>query len=239
MKKILAFFILTLIASKSVAQVSDGIYSLPSLPGWYAVQISNGDLRRFYTFSLTGEWYGYEGSQVEDKSVLALTGTGLLSEGIELTQSPIGFVSKTTYCLPVDHEACNEADLTEEITGRRELMATGSLKAVYKLQWGADMVVYESGGIAVVLLFEKEEGDDPWSHITASTMTFSDELRLSNLDIVAESDDEDATGLMFDLVISDLNNPQISFDNITCSVADSETCDFLKETYLTQVIRTL
>ena len=63
-------------ASKSAAQVSDGIYSIPSIPGWYAVHISNGDLRRFYTFSVTGNWYKYEGSQTGNKSVLAITEIG-------------------------------------------------------------------------------------------------------------------------------------------------------------------
>jgi hypothetical protein len=238
MKKLLVFLAVSFMASKSFAQVSDGVYSLPSIPGWYAVHISNGDLRRFYTFSVTGDWYKYEGSQSGNKSVLAITGTEI-NEGIELTQSPVGFVSKTTYCLPADHEACIETDLSEELTGMSALLATGSLKAVYKLQWGGELVLYESNGIAVVLLFEKEAGDDPYSHIGAYTMTISEELRLSNLDIVVESDTEYSTGLVFDLVITDLENPQISFDNITCTIADTETCDFLKKTYFTQVIRTL
>jgi hypothetical protein len=238
MKKLLVFLAVSFMASKSFAQVSDCVYSLPSIPGWYAVHISNGDLRRFYTFSVTGDWYKYEGSQSGNKSVLAITGTEI-NEGIELTQSPVGFVSKTTYCLPADHEACIETDLSEELTGMSALLATGSLKAVYKLQWGGELVLYESNGIAVVLLFEKEAGDDPYSHIGAYTMTISEELRLSNLDIVVESDTEDSTGLVFDLVITDLENPQISFDNITCTIADTETCDFLKKTYFTQVIRTL
>ncbi|MDC1268309.1 hypothetical protein N8Z76_01095 [Gammaproteobacteria bacterium] len=238
MKKLLVFLAVSFMASKSFAQVSDGVYSLPSIPGWYAVHISNGDLRRFYTFSVTGDWYKYEGSQSGNKSVLAITGTEI-NEGIELTQSPVGFVSKTTYCLPADHEACIETDLSEELTGMSALLATGSLKAVYKLQWGGELVLYESNEIAVVLLFEKEAGDDPYSHIGAYTMTISEELRLSNLDIVVESDTEDSTGLVFDLVITDLENPQISFDNITCTIADTETCDFLKKTYFTQVIRTL
>ena len=60
-------------------------------------------------------------------------------------------------------------------------------------------------------------------------MTISDELRLSNLEVVVKSDTEDYTGLVFDLVIADSENPQISFDNITCSIADTETCDFLQE----------
>ena len=119
------------------------------------------------------------------------------------------------------------------------LLATGSLKAVYKLQWGGEMVIYEHNGIAVVLLFEKGEGDDPYSHIGAYTMAISDDLRLSNLEVVVESDTEDETGLMFDLVITDSENPQISFDNITCSIADTETCDFFRRIYLSQVIRTL
>ena len=101
------------------------------------------------------------------------------------------------------------------------------------------MVIYEHNGIAVALIFEKGEGDDPYSHIGAYTMAISDDLRLSNLEVVVESDTEDETGLMFDLVITDSENPQISFDNITCSIADTETCDFLKKTYLSQVIRTL
>ena len=238
MKKLLAFLAVPFLASKSFAQVSDGIYSLPSIPGWYAVHISNGDLRRFYTFSVSGDWYKYEGSQAGDKSVLAITGAEIY-EGIELTQSPVGFVSRTTYCLPAEHEACAEVDLSEELTGMSALMSTSSLKATYKLQWGAELILYESDGIAVVLLFEKEAGDDPYSHISAYTMTISDELRLSNLDIVVESDTEDNTGLVFDLVITDSDNPQISFDNITCTIADAETCDFLKKTYLSQVIRTL
>ena len=238
MKKLLVFLAVSFMASKSFAQVQDGIYSLPSIPGWYAVHISNGDLRRFYTFSVTGDWYKYEGSQSGNKSVLAITGTEI-NEGIELTQSPVGFVSKTSYCLPAEHEACAELDLSEETTGMNALMATSSLKATYKLQWGAELVLYESSGIAVALLFEKEAGDDPYSHIGAYTMTISDELRLSNLDIVVESNTEDSTGLVFDLVITDSENPQISFDNITCTIADTETCDFLKKTYLSQVIRTL
>ena len=238
MKKLLVFLAVSFMASKSFAQVSDGVYSLPSIPGWYAVHISNGDLRRFYTFSVTGDWYKYEGSQSGNKSVLAITGTEI-NEGIELTQSPVGFVSKTTYCLPADHEACIETDLSEELTGMSALLATSSLKAVYKLQWGGELVLYESNGIAVVLLFEKEAGDDPYSHIGAYTMTISEELRLSNLDIVVESDTEDSTGLVFDLVITDLENPQISFAGITCTIADTETCDFYKKTFLSQVIRTL
>lgn len=238
MKKLLVFLAISFMASKSSAQVSDGIYSLPSIPGWYAVHISNGDLRRFYTFSVTGNWSKYEGSQTENKSVLAITGTEI-NEGIELTQSPVGFVSKTSYCLPADHEACIETDLSEELMGMSALLATDSLKAVYKLQWGGELVVYESNGIAVVLIFEKGTADDPYSHIGAYTMTISEELRLSNLEIVVESNTEDSTGLVFDLVITDSENPQISFDNITCTIADTETCDFFKKTYLSQVIRTL
>jgi len=238
MKKLLVFLAVSFMASKSFAQVSDGIYSLPSMPGWYAVHISNGDLRRFYTFSVTGDWYKYEGSQSGNKSVLAITDTEI-NEGIELTQSPIGFVSRTTYCFTTDNEVCINTDLSEELTGMSALLATGSLKAVYKLQFGAELVIYEHNGIAVALLFEKKEGDDPWSAIGAYTMTISDDLRLSNLDIVVKSDTEDTTGLVFDLVITDSENPQISFDNITCTIADTETCDFLKKTYLSQVIRTL
>ena len=238
MKRFFIVLAISFMASKSAAQVSDGIYSIPSIPGWYAVHISNGDLRRFYTFSVTGNWYKYEGSQTGNNSVLAITGTEI-NKGIELSQSLVGFVWKTTYCLPADHEACIETDLSEELTGMSALLATGSLKAVYKLQWGGEMVIYEHNGIAVVLLFEKGEGDDPYSHIGAYTMTISDDLRLSNLEVVVESDTEDETGLMFDLVITDSENPQISFDNITCSIADTETCDFLKKTYLSQVIRTL
>ena len=238
MKKLLVFLAVSFMASKSFAQVSDGIYSLPSMPGWYAVHISNGDLRRFYTFSVTGDWYKYEGSQSGNKSVLAITGTEI-NEGIELTQSPVGFVSKTSYCLPADHEACIETDLSEKLTGMSALLSTGSLKAIYKVQFSAEMVVFESNGIAVVLIFEKEAGDNPYSHIGAYTMTISDELRLSNLDLVVTSDTEESSGLTFDLVITDMENPQISFDNITCTIADTETCDFLKKTYFTQVIRTL
>lgn len=238
MKKLFVFIAMSLMASKSFAQVLDGIYSIPSLPGWYAVHMSNGDLRRFYTFSVTGDWYRYEGSQSGNKSLLAITGTEF-NEGIELTRSSVGFSSRTNYCLPAEHEACVETDLSEELTGMSALLATGPLKAVYKLQWGAEMVIYEHNGIAVALLFKKEAGDDPYSAIGAYTMTISDELRLSNLDIVVESDTEDETGLMFDLVITDSDNPQISFDNITCSIADAETCDFYRETFLSQVIRTL
>ena len=238
MKKLLVFLAVSFMASKSFAQVQDGIYSLPSIPGWYAVHISNGDLRRFYTFSVTGDWFKYEGSQSGNKSVLAITGTEI-NEGIELTQSPVGFVSKTSYCLPADHEACIETDLSEKLTGMSALLSTGSLKAIYKVQFSAEMVVFESNGIAVVLIFEKEAGDNPYSHIGAYTMTISDELRLSNLDLVVTSDTEESSGLTFDLVITDMENPQISFDNITCTIADTETCDFLKKTYFTQVIRTL
>ena len=239
MKKLFVFLAISFMASKSFAQVSDGIYSLPSIPGWYAVHISNGNLRRFYTFSVTGDWYKYEGSQAGNKSVLALTGTEI-NEGIELTQSSVGFISRTNYCLPGENEACAGLDLSEEITGMSALMATSSLKAIYKLQWGAEMVVFESNGIAVVLLFEKEAGDDPYPpQIGAYTMAISDELRLSNLDVVVESDTEDSTGLVFDLVITDLDNPQISFDNVTCTIADTETCEFLKSTYFSTVIRTL
>jgi len=59
MKKLLVFLAVSFMASKSFAQVSDGIYSLPSIPEWYAVHILNGDLRRLYTFSVTGDWYKY------------------------------------------------------------------------------------------------------------------------------------------------------------------------------------
>ena len=235
--KFLVFFTLFLITSKSLAQVADGIYSLPTMPGWYAVHLSNGDLRRFYTFSVTGAWYKYEGSQANRKSVVAITGVGI-NEALEITQSPTGFVSQTTYCLPSENEACVELDLSEESTGISALLATGSLKAIYKTQWNADLVLYESNGIIVVLLFEKEAGDDPYSHIGVYTMNISDELRLSNLVTIVESDTEDKTGLGFELLISDLENPQISFENVTCSIADAETCAVLTETYFSQLVRT-
>ena len=235
--KFLAFFTVLLIASKSLAQVADGIYSLPSIPGWYAVHLSNGDLRRFYTFSVTGAWYKYEGSQANRKSVVAITGVGI-NEALEITQSPTGFVSQTTYCLPIENEACVELDLSEESTGISALLATGSLKAIYKTQWNADLVLYESNGIIVVLLFEKDISDDTFSHIGVYTMAISDELRLRNLVTIIESDTEDKTGLDFELLISDLANPQISFENVTCSIADAKTCSLLKATYFSQLVRT-
>ena len=136
--KFLVLCTVLLIASKSFAQVSDGIYSIPSMPGWYAVHMSNGDLRRFYTFSVTGAWYKYEGSQVNRKSVVAITGVGI-NEALEITQSPAGFVSQTTYCLPIENEACVELDLSKESTGISALLATGSLKAIYKTQCNADL----------------------------------------------------------------------------------------------------
>ena len=90
----------------------------------------------------------------------------------------------------------------------------------------------------MVLLFEKDISDSTFSHIGVYTMDISDELRLSNLVTVVESDTEDKTGLGFELLISDLDNPQISFENVTCSIADAETCAVLTETYFSQLVRT-
>jgi hypothetical protein len=234
--RLITLFAAFLVTSNAFSQVKDGIYSIPEMPGFYAVHLSNGDLRRFYTFSTSGDWYKYEGSQVNQETIAALTNTEI-NEGIAIRISPTGFDGQTKYCLPSTHEACDGIDLSETTAGTTVLLSTGQLKAIFKSQWGAEIVVFDSGGIAIILVFEKALGDDPYTAIGAYTATLGEELLISNITTVVESDTADSTGLVFDMKISDLTNPQASFQNINCSIADAETCENFRKVYFSQLIR--
>ena len=218
------------------SQVRDSIYSMPSLPGFYAAHLSKGDMRRLYLFSTEGEWYRYEGSQVNDSTEVAITNTEI-NEGLVISNSSTGFDALTSYCTPSNHEGCADLDLTEITTGVDALLSTGQLKAIFKTQWGAELIAFDADGVAVLLVFEKEIGDDPYTATAAYTGVLGEDFSMTDIKPVMQSDPSDSAGIRFDLKISDLENPQAEFRNVTCANVDEETCQNFIDNYFSHVTR--
>lgn len=232
----ITMFVAFFLTSIAYSQVRDGIYSVPSFPGFYAAHLSKGDMRRLYLFSTEGEWYKYEGSQVNDSTEVAITNTEI-NEGLVISNSSIGFNALTSYCTPSNHEGCADLDLTEVTTGVDALLSTGQLKAIFKTQWGAELIAFDANGVAVFLVFEKEIGDDPYTAIGAYTGVLGEDLTITDIEAVVQSDPSDSAGIRFDLKISDLENPQAEFRNVTCANVDEETCQSFVDNFFSHVIR--
>ena len=243
MKKTLLAALIALATTVSQAQVGDGIYVLPESNA-YALKLSYGDLVRFYAFSLGGNWTVMEGSDTGSTIEVAERTTNDFA-GAEISGSILGGQISSLYCNPYPDDTgyvCEEGPENPKLLP--VLKATGSLKAIYQTQWGADLVIFESDGIGVVVIFEHGENTSDRSWIGAYTATISDDLTILNIETVVESDTSDGEyNLGFQLQIRDRVNPQAEFVTFTCSVTggDSsgviETCDTIEEKYFSKLIR--
>ena len=223
----------------SQAQINDGVYLIPS-NGFYILTLTNGDLVRIYAFNLTGFFEKYEGSKVSEKySITTLTQDGTL--GTEMTSTALGFLSKDLYCLPFaeDNGFCQGLGEFEAIS---VLEATGSLKAIYRTQWGAEYVIFESNGIALLLDFEagvNEDGSNK-SYVGASTAQIGPDFTIFNFDTAFESaaPSESDSKLTFKLKIENLETLQASYQDVEClSPGRFKSCDALVEGFFSRLTR--
>ena len=220
----------------SQAQINDGVYLIPS-NGFYILTLTNGDLVRIYAFNLTGFFEKYEGSKVSEKySITTLTQDGTL--GMEMTSTALGFLSKDLYCLPFaeDNGFCQGLGEFEAIS---VLEATGSLKAIYRTQWGAEYVIFELSGIAVLLDFEAGGPDDS-SYIAASTAQIGTDFTIFNIDTIVESEgpSESDPKLTFKLKIENLETLQASYQDVEClSPGKFESCDAVVDRFFSKLTR--
>lgn len=242
MKKFLLAVLLTTLPHLSHAQVEDGIYVVPEIDG-YGVFLTNNNVVRGFLFSLSGYWREVNGSRVGDVIEFA----GVKDNEIEasrITSDVLGATVEPIYCnpFPLDGDGCQDV---RPLRALPVLKATGSLKAIYRTQYGADLVVFESDGIAVILSFEggnqKAATENQW--IGAYTASISDDLAIFNIEAVVESEDtEESVEITFEAQISDRVNPQAEFRNFQCAVIDKEIqnddCDKIEQNYFSKLIRT-
>ena len=219
----------------SQAQINDGLYVLPSLD-FYAVVLTNGDLVRTYAFNINGFFEKSEGSKIGEKySLTSLSREG--TYGSEMTNTGLGFSLKDLYCVSYDDdEYCEGLGEFEAIS---VLEATGSLKAIYRTQWGAEYVIFESNGIAVLLDFEAGGPYDS-SYIGASTAQIGPDFTIFNIDTVVESEGprESDPELTFKLKIENLETLQASYQDVEClSPGKFESCDALADRFFSKLTR--
>ena len=219
----------------SQAQINDGLYVLPSLD-FYAVVLTNGDLVRTYAFNINGFFEKSEGSKIGEKySLTSLSREG--TYGSEMTNTGLGFSLKDLYCVSYDDdEYCEGLGEFEAIS---VLEATGSLKAIYRTQWGAEYVIFESNGIAVLLDFEAGGPYDS-SYIGASTAQIGPDFTIFNIDTVVESEGprESDPELTFKLKIENLETLQASYQDVEClSPGKFESCDALVDRFFSKLTR--
>jgi len=246
MKNLFLVLLLSTTVQLSHAQVADGIYVVPGANVYSAV-ISNGDIIKGYLFSLEdGRWETISGSRIGD-TVEFVSNRDTDTAAAKVVGGPLGVTTEYIYCTPdrnglvENSEGCKYRSTTP-IKSLPVIKANGALKAIYTTQWGADMLLFDSDGIAVILIFENGDDDRAW--IGAYTASISDDLAIFNLETVVETDsedDEDDVLLSFELQLSDLINPQASFANVTCEEINSDdqglTCDQLAEVYLSKLVR--
>ena len=236
MKKTLGIICASLcFMNTSQAQINDGLYVLPSLD-FYAVVLTNGDLVRTYAFNINGFFEKSEGSKIGEKySLTSLSREG--TYGSEMTNTALGFSLKDLYCVSYDDdEYCEGLGEFEAIS---VLEATGSLKAIYRTQWGAEYVIFESNGIAVLLDFEAGGPYDS-SYIGASTAQIGPDFTIFNIDTVVESEgpNESDPELTFKLKIENLETLQASYQDVEClSPGKFESCDALVDRFFSRLTR--
>ena len=243
MKKFLLVALITALPHLSNAQVEDGIYVIPELDA-YSVILTNNNVVRGYTFSLRGYWNEIRGSRIGDVIELVEV-TDKEIGSTKVTDGVLGATIEIIYCnpLPLDGDGCQ--DIFGTLRALPVLKATGSLKAIYQTQYGANLVVFESDGIAVILSFEggdqKAATDNQW--IGAYTANISDDLAIFNIEAVVESEESDGeVKISFEAQISDRVNPQAEFRNFQCEVTEKDTlnddCDKIEKNYFSKLIRT-
>jgi len=157
----------------------------------------------------------------------------------------LGATIESIYCNPFPTDGGGCEDDPGPFRALPVLKATGSLKAIYQTQYGADLVIFESDGIAVILSFEggnqKAATDNQW--LGAYTASISDDLAIFNIEAVVESEDtEEEVKISFEAQISDRLNPQAEFRNFQCEVTEKDTlnddCDKIEKNYFSKLIRT-
>jgi hypothetical protein len=243
MKKFLLAVFITVLPNLSNAQVEDGIYVIPELDA-YSVILTNNNVVRGYLFSLRGFWSEIRGSRIDD--VIELTEvTEYDISAIKVTGGVLGATIEPIYCNPFPLYGDGCQDESGPLRALPVLKATGTLKAIYQTQYGADLVVFESDGIAVILSFEggdqKAATDNQW--IGAYTASISDDLAIFNIEAVVESEESDGeVEITFEAQISDRINPQAEFRNFQCEVTEKYTlnddCEKIEKNYFSKLIRT-
>jgi hypothetical protein len=242
MKKFLLAVLLTALPHLSHAQVEDGIYVIPELDA-YSVILTNNNVVRGYLFSLRGFWSEIRGSRIDDVIELAEVTNKDISS-IKVTGGVLGATIESIYCnpFPLDDGGCK--DDAGPFRALPILKASGSLKAIYQTQYGTDLVVFESDGIAVILSFEYGDSTsrDDQERIGAYTANISDELAIFNIEAVVESEDSGGeVEISFEVKISDRINPQAEFINFQCGVTEKDTlnddCEKIEKIYFSKLIR--
>lgn len=242
MKKLILATLLTVLCHVSNAQVEDGIYVIPEINA-YSVILTNNNVVRGYIFGLSGIWSELQGSRIDDViEIVEVTESEIAAT--KITGGVLGATIETMYCnpLPLDGGGCEDDRGT--LRAMPVLKATGSLKAIYQTQYGANLVIFESDGIAVILVFEggnqKAATDNKW--IGAYTASISDDLAIFNIQAIVES--EESVGeveIRFEAQISDRINPQTEFRNFQCKVTEKDTlnddCDKIEKSYFSKLIR--
>ena len=242
MKKFLLAALLTTLPHLSHAQVEDGIYVVPEIDS-YGVILTNNKVIRGYLFNLSGSWREINGSRVGDAIEFANVMDNEIEAG-RITSDVLGATIESIYCnpFPLDGGGCE--DDRGPLRALPILKATGSLKAIYQTQYGANLVVFESDGIAVILSFEYGDStsrdDQEW--IGAYTANISDDLAIFNIEAVVESEDSDGeVEISFEAKISDRINPQAEFINFQCEVTEKDTlnddCEKIEKNYFSKLIR--
>ena len=158
-----------------------------------------------------------------------------------MTSTALGFLSKDLYCLPFAADNGFRQGLGE-FEAIPVLEATGSLKAIYRTQWGAEYVIFESNGIAVLLDFEAGVDDDGYgySYIGASTAQIGPDFTIFNIDTVFESAEprESDPKLTFRLKIENLETLQASYQDVEClSPGEFESCDVFVDRFFSRLTR--
>ena len=243
MKKFLLAALLAILPHLSNAQVEDGIYVLPEINA-YSVVLSNNNLVRGYLFNISGYWSSFSGSRTGDVVEIVEVSESDV-EARRISGGGLGAKIEHIFCnaFPLDGEGCQNG--TDTRTALPVLRATSALKAIYKTQYGADIVIFDSGGIAVILFFEggNQTGATDQSWIGAYTASIGDDLAIFDFETVVESYDseEDKVNIRFELQISDLENPQAEFRNFQCEVTEKDTlnddCDKIEKSYFSKLIR--
>jgi len=236
MRKLLGtIFVSLCFINTSQAQINDGLYLIPST-GFYAAILTNGDLVRTYAFLISGFFEKYEGSKIGEKYSL----TSLSHEGttaLEMQSTALGFSLKDLYCLSYDDDDyCGGLGEFDAIS---VLEADGPLKAIYRTQWGAEYVIFESSGIAVLLDFEAG-GPDDTSYIAASTAQIGTDFTIFNIDTIVESEgpNDSDPKLTFKLKIENLETLQASYQDVECLYPGKfESCDAVVDRFFSKLTR--
>jgi len=241
MKKIVLAALITFSAQLAYAKVDDGIYVIPELDA-YVVALSNGDIVQGYLFSLDGNWTTINGSRVGDTIEFVEISKHDIA-GLKVSGGPLGVTVEQLYCNPWpdnDPDGCKERQ--KSFRAFPVLKANGTLKAIYQTQYGADVVLFESDGIAIIVSLEMGNTTSDRTWIGAYTASIDDELAIFNIEAVVESEDSDGEVILgFELQISDRLNPQAEFSNFSCEITENDTqgdtCERTKSTYFSKLIR--